>query len=369
MTFRQVIGRRITLLPTLQQQPIAKRCFSSLVVGYSVNSSLLDRRRHYSLTKVIQSPIRSSYFHPGIRLLSTTSSLFDIKKNDPIPSSSVESTSPQTSESGKVGPILEDYEPQKLSEDILTIPNVLTIMRLLSTPVLGYLVLIDEMQYALGLLAVSGFTDLLDGYLARKFGSATVFGSIADPAADKALMTVMVGVLAWRGLIPIPLVLLIIGRDVGLVLSAFLIRWKSLPEPKTFQRYWDPRLPSAKVKPTQISKYNTFLQIILVGICTLLASMSDPWRTWWSEREGLWEDKSTLPVGEGRESTTENILTNEKRDQWGNLAKKVWHSFMLLVATTTAWSGASYMFGTGAVQNVGKIARQRVSAASKTGTK
>jgi hypothetical protein len=94
------------------------------------------------------------------------------------------------------------YQPQRLSEDILTIPNVLTILRLASTPVLGYLILIDEMPYALGLLALSAFTDVLDGWLARRYGSATVFGSIADPAADKALMTVMVGALAWRGLIP-----------------------------------------------------------------------------------------------------------------------------------------------------------------------
>ena len=81
-------------------------------------------------------------------------------------------------------------------------PNVLTMLRLASTPVLGYLILIDEMPYALALLAVSGFTDVLDGWLARRYKSATVFGSIADPAADKALMTVMVGSLAWRGLIP-----------------------------------------------------------------------------------------------------------------------------------------------------------------------
>jgi hypothetical protein len=94
------------------------------------------------------------------------------------------------------------HQPQNLSEDILTIPNVLTILRLASTPVLGYLVIIDEMPYALALLALSGFTDVLDGWYARKFKSATVFGSIADPAADKALMTVMVGALAWRGLIP-----------------------------------------------------------------------------------------------------------------------------------------------------------------------
>jgi cardiolipin synthase len=86
------------------------------------------------------------------------------------------------------------------------------------------------MTYALSLLAISGTTDILDGYLARRYKSATVFGSIADPAADKALMTVMVGALAFRGLIPLPLVILIIGRDVGLVLSAFIIRWRTLPE-------------------------------------------------------------------------------------------------------------------------------------------
>lgn len=74
--------------------------------------------------------------------------------------------------------------------------------RLATTPLLGYLILQDEMHYALSLLAVSGFTDLLDGWLARRMKSATVFGSIADPAADKALMTVMVAALAVRGLIP-----------------------------------------------------------------------------------------------------------------------------------------------------------------------
>lgn len=84
----------------------------------------------------------------------------------------------------------------------MTVPNVLTMARLASTPLLGYLIVVDEMRYALALLAVSGFTDVLDGWLARTFKSATVFGSIADPAADKALMTVMVGALAWRGLIP-----------------------------------------------------------------------------------------------------------------------------------------------------------------------
>lgn len=61
---------------------------------------------------------------------------------------------------------------------------------------------------------------------------------------------------------------MILGRDVGLGLSAIYYRWISLPAPKTFKRYWDFSLPSAEVRPTTISKYNTFLQLALVGITT-----------------------------------------------------------------------------------------------------
>ena len=61
---------------------------------------------------------------------------------------------------------------------------------------------------------------------------------------------------------------LILGRDVGLGIAAIYYRWISLPPPKTFTRYWDFSLPSAEVRPTTISKYNTFLQLALVGTTT-----------------------------------------------------------------------------------------------------
>lgn len=64
------------------------------------------------------------------------------------------------------------------------------------------------------------------------------------------------------------LVTLIVGRDVGLACSAIYYRWVSLPPPKTFMRYWDFSLPSAEVRPTTISKYNTFLQLALMGLTT-----------------------------------------------------------------------------------------------------
>lgn len=69
------------------------------------------------------------------------------------------------------------------------------------------------------------------------------------------------------------LVSLILLRDVGLVLLAFSVRYKTLPAPFTWARYWNPRLPSAQVRPTQISKYNTFLQFISAGGALLLPTL------------------------------------------------------------------------------------------------
>lgn len=62
-----------------------------------------------------------------------------------------------------------------------------------------------------------------------------------------------------------PLAVLILGRDILLSLTAFYYRYISLPPPRTFARYWDFSLPSAEVKPTTISKVNTFLQLGLIG--------------------------------------------------------------------------------------------------------
>lgn len=66
------------------------------------------------------------------------------------------------------------------------------------------------------------------------------------------------------------LAVIILGRDVALAISAIYWRWISLPPPKTFMRYWDFSLPSAEVRPTTISKYNTALQLALIGATTAM---------------------------------------------------------------------------------------------------
>jgi len=181
-------------------------------------------------------------------------------------------SAPKWKEVGKPTPkpVIESQQQEpELRESPYTIPNALTTLRLLSCPFLGWSVVNGHFELATGILVAGGFSDLLDGWIARRFNMKSVLGTILDPAADKAVMTTLVITLAWGGLLPLPLAVLILGRDVALSLSAFYYRYISLPEPKTFKRYWDFSIPSAEVRPTQISKYNTALQLLLMGVTTV----------------------------------------------------------------------------------------------------
>jgi len=192
-------------------------------------------------------------------------------------------------------------------ENIYTVPNILTFSRLIAAPVVGYLVLHDQHAWAVGLFAYAGITDLVDGYIARRWNLQTVVGSVIDPMADKTLMTILTVCLAIKGALPVWLAFIILGRDVSLGVAAIYYRWISLPPPKTFARYWDFSLPSAEVRPTTISKYNTALQLALIGATTALPLLS-------------------FDVGAAMTA------------------------MQYLVATTTVWSGASYIYTKDAVK-------------------
>lgn len=207
-------------------------------------------------------------------------------------------------------------------ENIYTVPNWLTASRIVAAPFIGYCILHDHHTWALGLFAYAGISDLLDGWIARKWKLQTVVGTIIDPMADKMLMTVLVVALATKGALPLWLAVLILGRDVGLAISAIYYRWISLPPPKTFSRYWDFSLPSAEVRPTTISKYNTFFQLGLMGLTTV------------------------APVVTAIDfSTTLSVL-------------------QYVVATTTVWSGASYVYSKDAVKILTQPEQEKAKAAA-----
>lgn len=156
--------------------------------------------------------------------------------------------------------------PSEIHENLYTLPNILTFTRLLSAPLIGYFVIQHEQVLATGLFVYSCVTDMLDGYIARKFDMKSVVGSVIDPLADKFLMITLTVCLAAAGEMPVYLTTLILGRDFGLGLSAFYYRYISLPPPKTFTRFWDFSIPSAEVNPTTISKYNTAFQMLYIGL-------------------------------------------------------------------------------------------------------
>lgn len=147
-----------------------------------------------------------------------------------------------------------------------------------------------------------------------------------DPMADKALMIIMTATLGIKGLIPASLAALILGRDASLATAALYYRYASLPAPKTFMRYWDFSLPSAEVHPTTVSKYNTFLQLLLLGSALALPVLT--------------ADSHHLPLL--------HDLGIGGLDVHG--AKRY---FEYVVAATTVWSGLSYAFLKNAVTILG----------------
>lgn len=133
------------------------------------------------------------------------------------------------------------------------IPNVLTLFRLVLIPPFLLCLYFEEYKCAFTLFLLAGFTDGLDGWMARYFHWQSFFGSFIDPLADKLLAAASFIALALIGRLPWWLVTLVFLRD--LTISVGVIGW-----------YW---LIQRKLnfEPTFLSKINTALQLALVTLC------------------------------------------------------------------------------------------------------
>lgn len=129
------------------------------------------------------------------------------------------------------------------------IPNLITLLRFAAVPLLVWWLLDKQFQNALLLCLLMGASDALDGFLARAFDWKTTLGSYLDPAADKVMLISAYVALGILDLLPHWLVFIVIIRDV--VLLAGAVSYVSST------RRFD-------IKPSLISKFNTFIQILLV---------------------------------------------------------------------------------------------------------
>ena len=103
---------------------------------------------------------------------------------------------------------------------ILTLPNVISLIRLASVPVFVWLFVSGREDAAVILYGVGASTDWLDGYIARRTGAVSELGKLLDPLADRIFIVALVVALVARDTLPLWLAVAIVARDV-IVLSAF----------------------------------------------------------------------------------------------------------------------------------------------------
>jgi len=142
----------------------------------------------------------------------------------------------------------------------LSIPNLITLARILAVPVIVWAITAGEMRLAFILFLVAGLSDLVDGFLAKRFGMATELGAYLDPLADKAMIVSIYVALGIVEAMPRWLVILVVSRDI-LIVGAVILSWL-VDKP-------------VKLKPLTVSKLNTVAQIVYATF--VLAALAFSW--------------------------------------------------------------------------------------------
>lgn len=138
---------------------------------------------------------------------------------------------------------------------LFNLPNTLTLLRILLVPVFTYFFLGGQYRIALAIFVITGLTDVVDGYLARRLQLKTQLGAALDPAADKLLMFVTFIVLAMRDLVPIWLAVLVIFRDLWIIGGLSVLKFSRIP---------------IVFKPSRLSKLTTFFQLQTIFLAFFL---------------------------------------------------------------------------------------------------
>ena len=107
----------------------------------------------------------------------------------------------------------------QLSQELKSVPNMLSILRLLLVPVFLWLLIADQFLIAFLVLMFASFTDWLDGFIARKFNQITSLGKVLDPSADRLFILATLMGLTVNEIIPAWLAIVIVARDVLLLIG------------------------------------------------------------------------------------------------------------------------------------------------------
>lgn len=151
-----------------------------------------------------------------------------------------------------------------MSSNVITIPNLLTFLRMALIPVFASLLFYDLSGWALAVFIIAGVSDGVDGFLARRFDQESELGTIIDPIADKLLMTTAFIILTMPNVmqpvrhLPVPfwVTAAVIGRDILIITVAGAINVMT-----GFRGF----------KPSWLGKLSTLVQVIAVTLILLAA--------------------------------------------------------------------------------------------------
>lgn len=159
----------------------------------------------------------------------------------------------------------------------VTLPNVLTLIRLLLVPVLAVLLLADggadpALRWAaVAVFVIAALTDLADGEIARRSGTVTTVGKIADPVADKALTGVALIGLSILGDLPWWVTLVILGREIAVTALRFVvIRHGVIPASRGGKAKTVAQVIAISLYLAPLGEWAEPLRVIAMGIAVIL---------------------------------------------------------------------------------------------------
>ena len=138
----------------------------------------------------------------------------------------------------------------------MSLPNLITLGRILLVPVIIWAITSGQMAVAFVLFFIAGLSDAVDGFLAKRFNMQSEIGALLDPLADKCLLVSIYIALAMTADVPRWLVILVVSRDI-IIIGAVIVSWLV-----------DRPVP---MKPLRVSKLNTVAQVLYAGL--VLASL------------------------------------------------------------------------------------------------
>ncbi|WP_050425943.1 MULTISPECIES: CDP-alcohol phosphatidyltransferase family protein [Bradyrhizobium] len=138
----------------------------------------------------------------------------------------------------------------------MSIPNIITLGRIILVPVIVWAIVSSQMEIAFALFVIAGVSDAVDGFLAKRFNMTSELGALLDPLADKALLVSIYVALGIWGAVPRWIVILVVSRDI-MIVSAVIVSW-------LFDK-------PVEMKPLMVSKLNTVAQVGFAAL--VLASL------------------------------------------------------------------------------------------------